>query len=160
MLEFFFMLSHLQFEQLKSQFNELVHLKETAVKEQNFMEADKYNHQINDLKLLILNTEEEMKTYGQAVKRTDIPTLKKYLDIASSLLSSPQITFLSPTLATLKDDIEMLLIHANDSVRTKALKCYALFCLIDKKCAQIGIHICSVPVSSFFFYVGYSTAWL
>lgn len=146
------MLPQLQVSRLKSQMCELLQLKENAVKEESFKEAEKYSSEINDIKLLIQKAEEELKKCEQVVKRTDVPTLETYLDIAAALLCSPQVTELSPTLVSLKEDVEILLIHTNDSVKTKALKCYALFCLINKKCAQIGIHICSAPVSFFVLY--------
>lgn len=148
-------LSCSQVDRLKDKMLELIQLKENAVREESFKDAEEYNSQINDLKLSILNAEEELKKCGQVAKRTDVPTLEKYLDIAAALLCSAQVKVLSPTLATLKEDVEVLLMHDKDSVKTKALKCYALFCTMDKGCAQIGVHICSAPVSYSLFCVKY-----
>lgn len=132
---------------------ELGRLKENAVHEQNYMKADEYNSQINEMRHLLQNAEEVLDKCGQIVKRTDVPTIEKYLNIVAALLTSPQVMSLSPILIRLKEDVNPFLIHPNVNVKSKALKCYILFCLIDKNCARDGIHICSVPVCLYVYIV-------
>lgn len=118
-----------------------------AVEAENFVEADRLKKEIIEVNAAYKELKNSQNVPQQVQKRTDIPTVIKYLDVAASLLLSPQITKLNSTLRALKDDvIQELLIHDNDNVRAKALRCYALCCIVDKECASTGIHIFSTPV--------------
>lgn len=123
-----------------------------AIAEENFIEAERIKKEIIELNIAYKELKNSQSVPQQVQKRTDVPTIIKYLDVAASLLLSPQITELNSTLRALKDDvIQELLIHDNDSVRAKALRCYALCCIVDKECASSGIHIFSTPVNTYSF---------
>lgn len=120
---------------------------EQAIINENFTEAAQLKEQIaalqNQLKDLLQEKEMEQKI----AKRTDVPTIIKYLDIACSLLQSPQIREMNGTILSLQNNVILeSLIHENETVRAKALRCYALCCIIDKNSAKNGIHIFSTPV--------------
>lgn len=127
--------------------NCLVEEQNKAVKEQNFTEAERLKNELIKINDAYREIKNSSNFPAQIKKRTDIPTIVKYLDIAAGLLISPQVIELNSTLKALKDDIiQELLIHNNDNVRAKALRCYCLCCIIDKECASAGIHIFSIPV--------------
>lgn len=133
--------------------NILKEQKNEHVKLENFSEADADQQKLIELEAAIASKREEMEKLGQLVKTTDVHIIEKYLNIAAGLLISPRITSLSPALSTLKQDvIQDHLIHPVEAIRAKALKCYGLFCIIDEKTANIGIHICSMPVSSLLYF--------
>lgn len=133
------------------QIQETNQLKTKALQEENFIEAENCKLKTQELEALVTSASEEIKYLKETTsKRDDVPTILKYLDIAYALLHLPKIKQMTPTLITLKEDvIQGLLIHNNKHVRSKALKCYTLFCVIDEGCAKIGIHLCSGPVRHF-----------
>lgn len=119
-----------------------------CVNEEDYLQAAEHQKRLDELEGAIKSKEAELNAETETSKTSDPDSIKKYLDIAAALLCSPQITALSPTLVSLKQDvIQECLMHPNESIQTKALKCYVLCCLVDKASAKIGIHICSVPVS-------------
>lgn len=134
--------------EMKNQYQMLTLQLVTSKNAEDYLKAADYQEQLNELKLAIKTSEDHISKLSELItKKTDSDTVKKYLDIAAALLSSPQITVLIPTLISLKEDvIQECLIHSEESIKAKALKCYALCCLIDEPTAKIGIHICSIPV--------------
>ncbi|KAJ8910833.1 hypothetical protein NQ315_015568 [Exocentrus adspersus] len=122
-----------------------------AVKEENYIEAERIKKELTKVNAEYKQMKNPLDVVPRQVqKRNDIPTIIKYLDVAAGLLLSPQITQLNATLKTLKNDIiQELLIHDNDNVRAKALRCYALCCIVDRDCASIGIHIFAAPIFAY-----------
>lgn len=121
---------------------------EDAIRERNFIEAERLNNEIDSLQLALIKLREEVLPQQIEEKKTNIVTTVKCLDIAAGLLLSPQVTFLTPSLKALNENfIYELLISEIDSIRVKAFRCYALCCIIDKESSTNGIHIFSTPVS-------------
>ncbi|KAJ8969726.1 hypothetical protein NQ314_001614 [Rhamnusium bicolor] len=137
--------------QMRVKLNCLLEEQNEAVKQENYMEAERLKHDIEQVNNELRNLKNLQTVPQQQIqKKTDIPTIIKYLDIAAGLLLSPKVTHLTSSLKTLKDDvIQELLIHDNDNVRVKALRCYALCCIVDKHCASNGIHIFSTPIFAY-----------
>lgn len=124
---------------------------EDAIKERNFIEAERLNNEINSLQKALATLKDEALPQQIVEKKINIVTTVKCLDIAAGLLLSPQVTFLTPCLKTLNENfIYELLISEIDSIRVKAFRCYALCCIIDKESSTNGIHIFSTPVSNIF----------
>ncbi|KAJ8969401.1 hypothetical protein NQ317_010309 [Molorchus minor] len=139
-----------QLSQIRVKMNCLLEEQSEAVRQEKFIEADRLKHEIGELHSTLKKLKEAQFSPQQVKKKTDIPTIIKYLDVAAGLLLSPQITCLTPSLKTLKDNvIQELLIYDNDNVRAKALRCYALCCIVDKQCASSGIHIFSTPIFAY-----------
>ncbi|XP_018564704.1 condensin complex subunit 3-like [Anoplophora glabripennis] len=139
-----------QLSKVMVEINCLLEKQNTAVKEENFMEAERFKRELIEVNAAYKELKNSQDVPQQVQKRTDIPTIIKYLDVAASLLLSPQITELNSTLRALKNDvIQELLIHDNDNVRAKALRCYALCCIVDKDSASNGIHIFSTPIFAY-----------
>lgn len=114
----------------------------------NFLEAERLKGEINELELSLVKLKEDLPTQHKLEKKTDTPTIIKCLDIAIGILLSPQVTCLTAPLKALKEDfINELLIGESFIIRMKALRCYALYCIIDKESSSNGIHIFSTPVS-------------
>lgn len=131
--------------------NCLVEEQNQAITEEKFSEAERLKKEISEMNIAYKELKNSFNPPAQVQKKTDIPTIIKYLDVAASLLVSPQVTGLNPTLRSLKDEvIQELLMHNNDNVRAKALRCYSLYCIVDKECASTGIHIFSTPVRTDF----------
>lgn len=140
-----------QISKLKVKHDKLRNDQEYAVTEQNFIEAERLK---NELKDLSIELEDLMKSEREQVqhieKKTDILTTIKCLDIAAAILLLPKVREFTASLKNLKEDfIQELLIHDNDSIRVKALHCYALCCIIDKETAATGIHIFSTPIFAY-----------
>lgn len=116
--------------------------------EKNYSLAREFEEEIKNLDIELKKNQEisEIETNPEA--EIDFDTLIRCLTIAEALLLSPKITELNPALSTLKDNLIIkLIIHNNNAIKAKALKCYALCCLVDRKSAEYGIHIFSMPVS-------------
>ncbi|KAK5640671.1 hypothetical protein RI129_011482 [Pyrocoelia pectoralis] len=111
-----------------------------AVQEEDYNAAAKLKQDINASKAKL---EESIPPPPAPIaKTTDLPSIIKCLNIATALLLSREITCLNPTLRTLNEDITSdFLAHDDLTVRTKALECYALCCLMDRKWAEKGITI-------------------
>lgn len=89
-------------------------------------------------------------------KKTDAKTMLKCLNIAEALLRSPTIRKFNPAIATLNNEvINQALVHEDDLVKLRALKCYALCCVIDYRTARYGVHLFSGLVSFGFFFLGW-----
>ncbi|XP_050503996.1 condensin complex subunit 3-like isoform X1 [Diabrotica virgifera virgifera] len=127
---------------------------EVAVENQNFIEAERLKQEISILsteltELKNAQTEQERQAH-HVEKKTDLFTIIKCLDIAYAVLCSTKVTQLTTALRTLKEDfIQELLIHEHDSVRVKAFECYGLCSIVDKKTAEIGIHVFSRPIFAY-----------
>lgn len=128
---------------------QLKHDQENCISNHEFLGAERLKNEISEAQIALTNLKEEPLSTSQNVeKRTDILTTKKCLHIAAGILRSPQLTILTDSLESLKEEfIIELLMSANDSIRVKAFRCFALYCIIDKKSASNGIHIFSTPVS-------------
>ncbi|KAJ8947573.1 hypothetical protein NQ318_010085 [Aromia moschata] len=140
-----------QLSQIRVKLNCLLEEQSEAVRQEDYMEAERIKHEIEAAHADLKNLKDaQISPQHQIQKRTDIPTILKYLDVAAALLLSPQVTKLQASLIALKDEvIQELLIHDSDNVRVKAMRCYALFCIVDKQCAMTGIHIFCTPIFAY-----------
>ncbi|KAG5899798.1 hypothetical protein JTB14_006131 [Gonioctena quinquepunctata] len=141
-----------QISQLSVKLNTLRGEQDIAIREQNFMEAERIKMEIAEVGINLGNLKnvEDIQQQRQVQKKTDLLTTIKCLDIAAAILMSPKGTHLTSSMKALKEDfIQELLITENDSVRVKALRCYALCCLIDKPTSQNGIHLFSTPIFAY-----------
>jgi hypothetical protein len=116
--------------------------------EKNYGEADRVKHEIEEKEEQLKKLRTVRDKPEQAEKKTDAPTMFKVLSVAEALLRSPTLTRFNPAIATLHSEvINPALIHEDDRVKAKALKCYALCCVIDRRSARYGIHLFSGLVS-------------
>lgn len=139
-----------QLNVLKNDLSTTKQLQESAIAKKDYIAAESLEQRIGDISTLMENLERKKNfNLSQTPKKiTDRATLIKCLDIAAGLLLSPKITKMTSSLETLKrDTICEFMIHENETVQAKAMHCYALLCLIDKKTANDGIHIFYAPVS-------------
>ncbi|XP_044749258.1 condensin complex subunit 3-like isoform X2 [Coccinella septempunctata] len=138
---------------LKSDLATTLRMQESAIAEKDYLLAESLEKRLGDINNLVENlVKEKDSTLNQeaAVKKTDIATLIKCLDIAAGLLLSPEVTKMTSSLETLKrDTIFELMIHENETVQAKAMHCYGLLCIIDKKTARDGIHLFYAPISAY-----------
>ncbi|CAH0547544.1 unnamed protein product [Brassicogethes aeneus] len=136
---------------LKVQLHNLSDLQKDAIESQNFSKAGELKLTIDELQAQLVQMQNDTKDSGEVVeKRSDPPTIAKYLDIAAGLLLSTQITQMTPALQSLQNDvIQEMLMHKNDAIKAKALRCYALSCTIDRDSAKNGIHIFSTPIFAY-----------
>lgn len=82
------------------------------------------------------------------LKTFDTVMLEKVLNIIEAFLSLPSVTSLNPMLRTLKETIiQEVLMHDDEIIKSKALICYGLCCVIDLKTAETGIHLFCAFVS-------------
>ncbi|KAL3284965.1 hypothetical protein HHI36_019094 [Cryptolaemus montrouzieri] len=134
---------------LKNDHKEATKLQEVAIAEKNYLLAETLEHRLikinTEMKQLTMEKQSQLSELPS--KKRDIATLIKCLDIAAGFLMSPKVRAMTPSLETLKTEtIFELMIHDNEKVQSKALHCYGLCCLIDKKTAQDGIHLFSAPI--------------
>ncbi|XP_023023077.2 chromosome associated protein G [Leptinotarsa decemlineata] len=123
-----------------------------AIREQKFVEAERIKNEMTQItaELTDLKNVEVAQQQRQVQKRTDLLTTIKCLDIASAMLLCPKVIHLTSSMKALKEDfIQELLMSDNDSVRVKALRCYALCCIIDKPTSRNGIHLFSTPIFAY-----------
>jgi hypothetical protein len=112
--------------------------------EKNYGEADRVKHEIEEKEEQLKKLRTVRDKPEQAEKKTDAPTMFKVLSVAEALLRSPTLTRFNPAIATLHSEvINPALIHEDDRVKAKALKCYALCCVIDRRSARYVIHLFS-----------------
>lgn len=120
-----------------------------CVKRQDYIAAEQLKNDIEEASKELNDIKNQPVITERQEKRTDMVTILKCLDIAAAILVSPQVTFLTDSLKSLKESfIQELLIVENDNIRVKALRCYVLYGIIDKEIALTGIHIFSTPVST------------
>lgn len=135
------------FREMKNQYQIVTMNKISSEKAEDYLKAAECHKQLEELKVAIKDKEIEINKQMQVTRKTDVCTIKKYLDIAAALLSSAQVTALTPNLTSLKDEvIQECLIHYDEDVKAKALKCYVLCCIVDEATAKCGIHICAIPI--------------
>lgn len=120
-----------------------------SVTDEDFESAAVYKKEMDDLKVSLMKLKESLKASQVVVKKTDVETTLKCLNIVRGVLISKHITTLSPVLKTLCDDfvIEQLT-QRNDELRVKAFECYGLCCILDSVNASKGIQIFSAYVST------------
>ncbi|EFA06967.1 condensin complex subunit 3 [Tribolium castaneum] len=110
--------------------------------EKNYSEAARLRAEIDEKQAFLENVQ-KVQEKPEVEKKTDVGTMLKCLTITESLLLSPKVQY-TPTIATLTTEhINPAMLHEDKVVQAKALKCYALCCLIDRKCAIHGIHLFS-----------------
>lgn len=121
---------------------------EANIAQRDFVKAALLKDAIDDLEFALEKLKNEpLLSQKNCQKKSDLLTTVKCLDIAAGILLSPQVTSLTASLKTLKEDlINELLISENDTIRVKAFRCYALCCIVDKELSKNGIHIFSTPV--------------
>lgn len=138
---------------LKNDLATISRMQESAIAEKDYLLAENLEKKMENMNSLVESLiKEKDATLEQpaSVKKSDKATLVKCLDIAAGLLLSPEITKMTSSLETLKrDTIYNLIMHENPSVQAKAMRCYALLCIIDKKTANDGIHLFYVPISAY-----------
>ncbi|CAG9815968.1 unnamed protein product [Phaedon cochleariae] len=139
-----------QISQLTVKLNQLRVSLEEAVQREDYMEAEQIKNMIGDANASLANLKQEEPAQLRQEKKTDLVTTIKCLDITAAILLSPKINRLTASMRALKEDlIQELLIHDNDTVRVKAMKCYGLCCIADKETASTGIHIFSTPIFAY-----------
>ncbi|KAK9876812.1 hypothetical protein WA026_015050 [Henosepilachna vigintioctopunctata] len=137
---------------LKEEVSDTSKRQERAINEKNYMLADSLEHELKQLANSIIEIENERYKHSRSPKKKkeDIATNIKNLDIAAGFLLSPNIRRMTSSLETLKTEtIYDLMTAENPIIQSKALHCYGLFCLIDKKAASDGIHIFSAPIAAY-----------
>ncbi|KAJ3647227.1 hypothetical protein Zmor_024756 [Zophobas morio] len=123
---------------LQEQENRLVHV------ERNFIEAERVKQEIETNEALLQDLRSVQEKPEPVEKKTDAKTMLKCLNIAEALLRSPTIRKFNPAIATLNNEvINQALVHEDDLVKLRALKCYALCCVIDYRTARYGVHLFS-----------------
>lgn len=122
----------------------------TNTNAEDYLAAAEQQQKLTELQVLIKSKENELNTVNEMKVNSDPDTIKKYLNITAALLALPDITELTPNLISLKENVvQDCLIHPDEEIKTIALMCYVLCCLVDEATAKTGIHICAIPVSYF-----------
>ncbi|RZC40961.1 condensin complex subunit 3-like, partial [Asbolus verrucosus] len=135
--------------QLKADISELREKEDQCIFEKRFLDAQQIKCDIEKKQAELESVEMVQIKTEPTERKTDVPTIVKYLTVAEGLLRLPSIKRLNPALATLCSEvIQKVIPHESDEVKAKAFKCYGLCCVIDKKCASYGIHIFSAPIFS------------
>ncbi|CAG9771341.1 unnamed protein product [Ceutorhynchus assimilis] len=135
---------------LKTKSIQLSHEQDEAVKAQDFLLAERLKGEIESVLLQLKNLKNTISnpTIIKQKKVEDLPTVCKCLDIAWAILRC--VTKLTPTLKSIQHDfLPDLLSSKDDFVRLKALRCYAICCIYDKKTAGQGIHIYAAYISGY-----------
>nr|CAH7728254.1 unnamed protein product [Callosobruchus chinensis] len=137
--------------QLKVQISCLNADLEEAVQEKNFLKADAIKKELEEKTVELKRLMEERYLQQETTeKKNDEPTLNKCLDIAVAAASSKQVTQLPPALRTLKESlIPDVMEHDSWIIKLKALKFYALCCLVDKTIVPTGIQIFTALIYSY-----------
>ncbi|XP_044264228.1 condensin complex subunit 3-like isoform X2 [Tribolium madens] len=118
-----------------------------AFVEKNYSEAKRIKEAISE-KQTVLENLKKVQEKPEMEKKTDLATMLKCLTITEALLLCPKVNY-TPVIATLTiEHINPAMLYDDSRVQAKALKCYALCCLIDRKCAIHGIHLFSSMVIS------------
>ncbi|XP_076251973.1 condensin complex subunit 3-like isoform X2 [Rhynchophorus ferrugineus] len=123
-----------------------------AVQRADYLDADRLKKEIEFVAEEIKNLRNAIHSVAtdEVKKKTDLMTVTKCLDIACGILRTLGMSDLTTSLKTLKTDvIEDFLMYDNDIVRTKAFKCYAIFCIFDKCTALNGIHMFALPILAY-----------
>nr|CAI5863977.1 unnamed protein product [Callosobruchus analis] len=137
--------------QLKVQLGCLKDDLDEAVQEKNYLKADAIKKELEDKEALFKRLQEERYVQEEITeKKNDEPTLNKCLDIAVAAASSKNITELPPALRTLKESlIPDCMEHDSWIIKLKALKFYALCCIVDKTIVPTGIQIFTALIYSY-----------
>ncbi|VEN42332.1 unnamed protein product [Callosobruchus maculatus] len=137
--------------QLKVQLSCLNGDLEEAVQEKNYLKADAITKELEEKEVQFRRLKEERYLQQETTeKKSDEPTLNKCLDIAVAAASSKQVTELPPALRTLKESlIPDVMEHDSWIIKLKALKFYALCCLVDKTIVPTGIQIFTALIYSY-----------
>ncbi|KAF5277007.1 hypothetical protein FQR65_LT16086 [Abscondita terminalis] len=131
-----------QIAELKVNIHDLDEKLRSAIQEEDYDNAALYKRELDGTKIRLDDLQKTVTTCTQVLKKTDAPTVIKCLNVTKALLVSTEIRSLNPVLRTLNEDIIMEFLTDNDLlIRDTALECFALCCLVDKKCAEKGISI-------------------
>ncbi|CAH2005911.1 unnamed protein product [Acanthoscelides obtectus] len=137
--------------QLKVQINCLNNDLDEAVQEKSYLRADALKKELEQKEVELKRLKEERYVQHEITERkNDEPTLNKCLDIAIAAASSKQVTQLTPALRSLKESlIPDFMEHDSWIIKLKALKFYALCCLVDKTVVPTGIQIFTALIYSY-----------
>ncbi|KAK5640968.1 hypothetical protein RI129_009515 [Pyrocoelia pectoralis] len=136
---------------LKVKINILMEERDEAVTHADYDRASKIKKELIELNKQV----EDMTNTVPSPKMTrttqnDSETLCKCLNILIGLLMSPNLTVLTASLRTCKDEfIIPLLSNSNMEVFSKAFKCIALYCLLDKQMAQDNLKLICSPIITY-----------
>ncbi|KAF2894563.1 hypothetical protein ILUMI_11611 [Ignelater luminosus] len=139
--------ANVKIAQMKVELNYLNEKLALSVQDEDFESAAVYKKEMDDLKVSITKFQESLKASQVVVKKTDLETTLKCINIVRGVLISKHITTLNPVLKTLCNDfvIEQLT-QTNDKLRVKAFECYGLCCIVDSITASKGIQIFSAYI--------------
>ncbi|KAK4873329.1 hypothetical protein RN001_015358 [Aquatica leii] len=111
-----------------------------VVEEEDYETAIIYKDEITQVKIELDDLEKEVSVPTQLVKTTEASSIIKSLNVARAMLLFPEVTCLNPVLRTLNECVIMeFLTDGNLAIRDKAMECFGLCCIVDRKCAQKGI---------------------
>lgn len=126
-----------------------VYDQETAITNKEFEKAHDLKLQMNTLREQMAQIQKEFETSQSQVRvrKDDIPTLCKCLDLLIALLLSPNIKILPETLQeTIQQLVQPLLISNNSEVFQRALKIMGLCSCLDKELAKKSITLFTATV--------------
>lgn len=141
----------IQVNQLKQELYSIREELSRSVVDQDFKRAKQLKIRMDELNLQLVELEKNRETVTSGkeveIKNVNPEILYRCLEIAIALLVSPCVMVSNSALKMLNESLfEPLLLNANVEIRNKALRAYGLYCLVEKKTAQVGVHIFAANV--------------
>ncbi|XP_071440767.1 condensin complex subunit 3 [Hetaerina americana] len=124
---------------IRLEINEEKEKQENAIMEKDFLLAQTIKETLTNLEAQLESLDLDSFVETNTIREQNDPvTLNKCLEIIVSMLQSPKIKSISPTLTNLREDFVMKCITVTDNytVHSKSLEALALFCLLDKELAK------------------------
>ncbi|XP_031353085.1 uncharacterized protein LOC116178001 isoform X4 [Photinus pyralis] len=140
-----------QLAELRVKINVLIDERDEAVANADYDRASVVKKQLIELNRQVEEINSAMTSQKmERNPRNDPETLCKCLNILIGLLSNPKLTVLTASLRSCKDEfIRPLLSNGDMEVYSKAFKCIALYCLLDKQLAQENLKRICLPIISY-----------